>query len=168
MKKSEILGRRNVLSEQNFMLRQEQAVCEDFVDSYSKNRLWTRFSIGVIGLGITVGSIGFLPGMLIGASAMLVGAAMLTLPVIKAKQILKNTNQQDGLNIFNMTTKVSRHCAYLERVEEANKQEIALIDKDLVKDGNPTYSVKKEKYNTKFMEYNKSQIKGTEKTDIEK
>lgn len=152
MKKTDILARRDILTEQNYLLREEQAICDNFIHTHSKDNMWVRFGLGVVGLGVTLGSFGFVPGMIAGIGALLGSAALLIAPVVKAKQILKHSDQKEGLNIFNMTTKVSRHCAYLERVEEANKHEIYLIDKDLVKDGNPTHVVDKQKYNTKFME----------------
>lgn len=168
MKKSDILRRRDVLTEQNFLIREEKQTCEEFVNSYSKEKLWTRFAFGVVGLGLTLGSIGFLPGLIAGLGLMLGSAALLVEPVVKANKILKNTEQDDGIHILNMNTKMQRHYNYLDRVEQLNEEEIKLIDRDLVKDGKPTYAVKEKNYNTKFMDQHKAMIEKLNKSSSSK
>ena len=64
-----------------------------------------------------------------------------------------------------MNTKMNRHYNYLDRVQQLNEEEIKLIDRDLVKDGKPTYSVKNEKtYNTKFMQQNEALLERLNKS----
>ena len=154
MKKEDVLKRRDILTEQNYIIKDQKEECNEFLDNYTNNNLWIRFSFGVIGLGITLGAIGFWPGMLAGCGAMLGSGALLIAPVVQAKKLLKNTAFEKGVNIFNMTTKVSRYKASLEKVEEANKEEIALIDKCLLKNDISDYRKSKDefnKYNTAFI-----------------